>query len=86
MVHHVHKPVGINHTTAMMIIALMAVTVQKANISMTASAWTDMNVHVSSAVTNMNQDQESDVIATNASVSMVDGCALRTNVMVSAQL
>jgi len=86
VVHHVHKPVGINHTTAMMTIALMAVTVQKVNISMTASAWTDMNVHVSLAVTNTNQDQESDVIVTNVSVSMVDGCAPRTNVMVSAQL
>jgi len=37
-------------------------------------------------VMNTNQDQESDVIVTNASVSMVDGCALRTNVMVFAQL
>ena len=86
MAHHVHKPVGIKLTTAMMIIVLMVVTVQKVNIFMTESAWIDMNVHVSSAVMNMNHDQELDVIVTNVSVSTVVGCVLRTNAMVFVQL
>jgi hypothetical protein len=75
----VHKHAGINHTTAMMIIALMVAIAQKDNTSMTASVLSDTSAHVSSAVKNSTHDPESDVTATNASVSMVAGCVPRTN-------
>jgi hypothetical protein len=75
----VHKHAGINHTTAMMIIALMVAIAQKDNTSMTASVSSDTSAHVSSAVKYLIHDPESDVTVTNASVSMVAGCVLRTN-------
>ena len=83
MVHHAHKHVGINPTTVMMIIVSMAVTAQKDNIFMMANVLSDMNVHVNSVEKNTIQDLEFDAIVTNVSVSMVVGCAQRTNAMAS---
>ena len=84
--HPAHKPVGIKHTIVTMTTVSTVVIAQPALTFTTESAFNGVSAHVSSAEMNTLHDLESDETVTNASVSMVDGSVLKTNVMESVPL